>query len=257
VTKVFYKVIKNFFLLVAAMIFSDCNIQNNFLYFPDSTAPSEETLKASNLKPWPSSLKDYRGFVSMLEPRYTNGTVIVFHGNGGAAVDRTFYVKVLGDLGYRVILAEYPMNGGRKGALGEKSFVNDANETILLAYQQFGGPLYLLGESLGCGVAAAAVHTTSARIDGVILITPWDNLASIAHSKFPVLPVRLFLTDNYDNIGNLESFKGRIVVVGTERDEVIPIKHANALYTSLSSSAKQMWVIREAGHNNWPLYTNR
>ena len=256
-TKVFYKVIKNFFLLVAAMIFSGCNIQNNFLYFPDSTAPSEETLKAANLKPWPSSLKDYRGFVSMLEPRYTNGTVIVFHGNGGAAVDRAFYVKVLGDLGYRVILAEYPMYGGRKGVLGEKSFVNDANETILLASQQFGGPLYLLGESLGCGVAAAAVHTTSARIDGVILITPWDNLASIAHSKFPVLPVRLFLTDNYDNIGNLESFKGRIVVVGTERDEVIPIKHANALYTSLSSSAKQMWVIREAGHNNWPLYTNR
>jgi pimeloyl-ACP methyl ester carboxylesterase len=257
VTKVFYKVIKNFFLLVAAMIFSGCNIQNNFLYFPDSTAPSEETLKAANIKPWPSSLKDYRGFVSMLEQRHTNGTVIVFHGNGGAAVDRTFYVKVLGDLGYRVILAEYPQYGGRKGALGEKSFVNDANETTLLASQQFGGPLFLLGESLGCGVTAAVAHTTSARIDGVILITPWDNLASIAHSKFPFLPVRLLLTDKYDNIGNLESFKGRIIVVGTERDEVIPIKHATALYTSLSSSAKQMWVIREAGHNNWPLYTNR
>jgi alpha-beta hydrolase superfamily lysophospholipase len=248
---------KIFLLVMTAMIFSGCNIQNNFLYFPDSTAPSEETLKAANIKPWPSSLKDYRGFVSMLEPRYTNGTVIVFHGNGGAAVDRTFYVKVLGDLGYRVILAEYPQYGGRKGTLGEKSFVNDANETTLLASQQFGGPLFLLGESLGCGVAAAVAHTTSARIDGVILITPWDNLASIAHSKFPFLPVRLLLTDKYDNIGNLESFKGRIVVVGAERDEVIPIKHATALYTSLSSSAKGMWVIRGAGHNDWPMYTNR
>jgi hypothetical protein len=140
--------------------------------------------------------------------------------------------------------------------LGEKSFVNDANETTLLASQQFGGPLYLLGESLGCGVVAAVAHTTSARIDGLILITPWDTLASIARSKMPFLPVRLLLTDNYDNIGNLESFKERIVVVGAERDEVIPVKHANALYDSLSSSTKRMWVIREAGHNNWPLYTN-
>jgi pimeloyl-ACP methyl ester carboxylesterase len=256
-TKAFYKVEIIFFLAVTAMIFSGCNIQNNFLYFPDSTAPSEETLKAANIKPWPSSLKAYRGFVSVNGTRLVNGTVIIFHGNGGAAADRAFYVKVLGDMGYRVILAEYPMYGGRKGELGEKSFVNDANETTQRAFDQFGGPLFLLGESLGCGVVAAVAHETSVNIDGVILITPWDTLASIAHAKFPFLPVQLILTDKYDNIGNLESFKGRIVVVGTERDEVIPIKHANALYASLSSSTKRMWVIREAGHNNWPLYTNR
>ena len=110
---------------------------------------------------------------------------------------------------------------------------------------------------MGCGVAAAVAHTTSARIDGVILITPWDTLASIAHAKFPFLPVQLLLTDKYDNIGNLESFKGRIVVVGTESDEVIPVKHANTLYDSLSSSERRMWVIRGAGHNDWPMYTNR
>jgi uncharacterized protein len=248
---------KILFLVVAAMILLGCNIQNNLLYFPNSTTPSDTTLKTANIKPWPSSPEDYRGFVSIHETNNIHGTVIVFHGNAGAAADRAFYAKVLGDLGYRVILAEYPMYGGRKGELGEKSFVIDASETTQRVFEQFGGPLFLLGESLGCGVVAAVTHQTSVKIDGVILITPWDTLASIAHAKFPFLPVKFLLTDKYDNIANLTSFKGRIVVVGAERDEVIPIKHANDLYSSLSSNSKRIWLLRGAGHNNWLMYTDR
>jgi uncharacterized protein len=248
---------KIFLLMFTAMIFSGCNIQNKFLYFPNSTAASDKILKDANIKPWPSSPEEYRGFVCTDKTSIVNGKVIVFHGNAGTAADRAFYVKMLGDLGYRVILAEYPQYGGRKGKLGEESFVIDALETTQRVFEQFGGPLFLLGESLGCEVAAAVAHKISVKTDGVILITPWDTLASIAHSKFPFLPVTLFITDRYDNIGNLQPFKGRIVIVGAEHDEVVPIKHANGLYSSLSNSAKRMWLIKGAGHNNWLLYTDQ
>ena len=249
-------ILRSFLLIVAAMIFSGCKIQNSFLYFPSLSAPSEESLQAGHIKAWQSSKADYRGFVATSEVRRSNGTIVVFHGNGGTAADRVFYVTALSALGYRVILAEYPRYGGRKGELGEKAFVTDANETVRLAFEQFGEPLFLLGESLGCGVAAAVAKETSVKIDGIILITPWDTLASVAKSKFPFLPVRLLLTDKYDNIDNLKSFKGRIAVVGAGRDEVIPIKHAKDLYGSFSSSTKRMWIIREAGHNDWPMHTN-
>jgi hypothetical protein len=165
-------------------------------------------------------------------------------------------VKALGTLGYRVILAEYPRYGGRKGELGEKAFVNDASETVRLAFEKYGGPLFVLGESLGCGVAAAIAKETSVKIDGIVLITPWDTLASVAQSKFPFLPVRLFLKDKYDNINNLRSFKGRIAVVGAGRDEVIPIGHAKDLYHSLSGTSKRMWTIQGVGHNDWPISTD-
>jgi pimeloyl-ACP methyl ester carboxylesterase len=188
--------------------------------------------------------------------RRSIGTIIVFHGNGGTAADRVFYVRELSALGYRVILAEYPRYGGRKGELGEKAFVADANETVRRAFEQFGEPLLLLGESLGCGVAAAVAREASVKVDGIILITPWDTLASVAQSKFPFLPVRLLLTDTYDSIGNLKAFKGRITVVGAERDKIIPIKHANDLYGSLSSATKRMWTIKQAGHNDWPMHTD-
>ena len=248
-------ILKAFMLITAATILSGCGIEKSLLYYPDSSAPSEAALKADNLQYWPSA-SDYRGLVSADEENYPNGTIIAFHGNGGTAADRAFYGKVLGAMGYRVILAEYPRYGGRKGELGENAFVADAGETVRLAFMKYGGPLFLLGESLGCGVAAAVAGGAPATIDGVICITPWDTLESVARSKFPFLPVRLLLKDKYDNIGNLGSFKGRIAVVGAERDVVIPMGHARNLYNSLSGTARKMWIIKGAGHNDWPASVN-
>jgi pimeloyl-ACP methyl ester carboxylesterase len=247
--------IMRLFLLVAVgALFNGCNVEHKFLYFPDSSSPSEESLKANHLKSWQASATDYRGVVAFKEIAKPKGTVIVFHGNAGKAADRTYYVETLSALGYRVILAEYPLYGGRKGTLGEKAFVADGVETVRLAFEQFGGPVFLLGESLGCGVAAAVAAKTPVKLAGIILITPWDTLASVAQSKFSFLPVRLLLTDKYDSIGNLKSFKGRIALVGAERDEIIPIKHARRLYDSLPVVEKQMWIVKSAGHNDWPMH---
>lgn len=245
--------LKAIILTAALMTISGCDLQNRFLYYPGSSAPSEESLKADNLRCWKSSSGDYRGVVASNDAVGEKGTVVIFHGNAGIAADRSYYLKELGLLGYRVILVEYPGYGGRKGELGEKSFVRDAVESVRLAGEEYDGPLYLLGESLGCGVAAAAAKAATVRIDGIVLITPWDTLASIAREKFSFLPVRLFLTDSYDNIANLASFNGRIAVVGAERDEVIPFPHAKNLYDSLPGTSKRMWTVQGAGHNDWPM----
>ncbi len=237
-------------------IFSGCSVEHSFLYYPDVSTPSDELLEAHRLKAWCTSTTDYRGFVSANGIARARGTVIVFHGNAGRASDRVFYNEVLSTLGYRVVLAEYPAYGGRKGALGEKSFVADAVETIRMVFEQFKGPIFLLGESLGCGVVAAAAARTDITITGIILITPWDTLVSVAQFKFPYLPVRFLLTDRYDNIGNLKDYKGNVAIIGAEKDEIIPLKHARNLYNSLSADTKRMWILKTAGHNNWPMYSH-
>jgi uncharacterized protein len=238
-----------FFLIMAASMFSACNIQNSLLYFPDASVPSDETLRMYSLDYWPAR-NEYRGFVGTKVSGQPNGTVVVFHGNAATAADRTYYVAALAPLGYRVILAEYPAYGRRKGTLGETAFVQDGRETLRLAVEQFGPPVFLIGESLGAGVAATIIKDSPVPINGILLVTPWDTLAAIAQEKFPWLPVRLLLTDSYDTIGNLHSFPGRVAVVGAERDEIIPIHHAQALYDALPGPAKRMWTVRGAGHNN-------
>jgi uncharacterized protein len=240
--------------LITVMFLGGCNMQNRFLYFPEPQWPTAQALEYENMKLWQVSDKDYQGLIAATDAPAPNGTIVLFHGNGGTALDRGFYLKPFMELGFRVILAEYPKYGGRPGKVGEKPFVADGVETVRLAFEQYGEPLYLVGESLGCGVAAAIAKQTSAPIAGIILITPWDTLASVAKSMFPFLPVKLVLTDKYDSIENLKSFKNKISVIGAERDEILPIKHAQNLYAALPEGKKRMWIIKGAGHNDWPMY---
>lgn len=245
-----------FIILIAVISLGGCDMQNQFLYFPDATWPTKQVLANENMTLWQATGNDYQGLVFAGDAPAPNGTIVLFHGNGGTALDRGFYLPPFMNLGFRVILAEYPKYGGRPGKVGEKHFVADGRKTIRLAYEQYGDPLYLAGESLGCGVAAAIAGQTSVPVAGIILITPWDTLASVAKSLFPFLPVKLVLTDQYDNMENLKTFKNKIAVVGAERDEILPVKHAINLYNALPEGRKRLWIIKGAGHNDWPMFTD-
>lgn len=252
------KIISRIILSLFVLALYSCNLQRNMLYYPSTYLPSPTSLSAYNIQFWPSDANNYRGFISTLKANKIKGTIIIFHGNAGTATDRIYYVNTLANLGYRVILAEYPGYGGRKGELAEETFVRDAKETLRLASEKFGGPIFILGESLGCGVAAAAAKASLVEIDGIILITPWDTLLSVAKEKVTWLPVRLFLSDKYDTIGNLKDYQGRIAVIGAEQDVVIPIPHAQALFKALSEGQgpRKMYTIKGAGHNDWPGMVN-
>jgi|LSQX01.1.fsa_nt_gb pimeloyl-ACP methyl ester carboxylesterase len=234
----------------AVVPLAGCTVQNHFLYYPGRRLPTTGELGVLNLRFWPSGPAAYRGFIGAATIAAAQGTVIVFHGNAGTAADRAYYADALAPLGYRVILAEYPGYGRRDGRLGEAPFISDAKETLRLVSGQYGSPIFLLGESLGCGVAARLAGDNSLRIDGVLLVTPWDTLRAVAGHHFPWAPLRLLLRDRYDSVGHLKAYPGRVGIVGAEKDEVIPVRHATALYESRAGD-KRMWIIPGAGHNDW------
>lgn len=244
-------------MLLPFLLLPGCNFQYRMLYYPDPTQPSQAAIAEKGLRTWPGAGEVFRGFVGGVDSSRSRGTFIVFHGNGGTAFDRDYFAQALGKLGYRVILAEYPRYGGRGGELGEAVFVRDARETVDLAYGRYGEPIYLLGESLGCGVVSAVAASSSVPLAGMVLITPWDTLRSVAQHHFRIIPVRLFLKDSYDNVANLLSFRGKVAVVGAERDGIIPIRHARNLYCALATPERKMWVLECAGHNDWLLRVNQ
>lgn len=231
-------------LMVLAAIFLS---QERLLYFPERT--SVERIAGGGLRAWPST-QDFRGLVA--EPAGTvRATAIVFHGNAGHAGHRDYYVRALVPLGLRVILAEYPGYGPRAGALGEASLVADAHETVALAHRQFGGPLLLVGESLGAAVAAAAAAAHPERTSGLLLLTPWDRLAHVGAHHYPWLPVRWMLRDEYDSVAQLASFERPVIVAVAERDSIVPARFGTALYSALKGP-KQLLVIPASDHNDWP-----
>jgi len=221
--------------------------QDRLLYFPAQT--TMERVADGGLRAWPSS-QDFRGLVA--EPTgAVRGTAIVFHGNAGHVGHRAFYAHALTPLGLRVILAEYPGYGPRGGMLGEASLVADAEETVALAHRQYGGPLLLIGESLGAAVAAAAGAQHPDLTTGMLLITPWDRLARVGSHHYPWLPVKWMLRDGYDNVVHLAKFDRPVVVAVAERDSIVPPRFGTALHAALSGP-KHLMVIKASDHNDWP-----
>jgi len=225
-------------------------LQDSLLYFPDRSLPPPDRLKALGLRSWPQDGPSFRGYTHLAPLESPRGTVVVFHGNAGAAWDREYFVKWLVPLGYRVVLAEYPGYGGRDGKMGERAFVSDARETVALAHQEFGGPLFLCGESLGCGVAAGVAARAPVPVAGAVMVTPWDNLPALAQGLYPFLPARWLLRDTYDNGRNLEGFPSRVAVAVAEQDEIVPKSHGIRLYEGLGGQ-KRFYLMRGAGHNTW------
>lgn len=219
--------------------------QDDLLYMPSRAAL--EDVSSPWLRPWPAA-DDLRGLVAA--PEQPTSTAIVFHGNAGHVGHRAYYAATLAPLGVRVILAEYPGYGPRDGPLGERAFVADAIETVARARRTYDGPLVLIGESLGAAVASAAAAHHAARIDGVIVITPWDNLANVAAHHYGLFPVRWLLRDRYDSVEHLRSLHRPVFVAVAEHDTVVPSRFGLALYESLRGP-KRLTVMRGTGHNDW------
>jgi alpha-beta hydrolase superfamily lysophospholipase len=225
--------------------------QRQLLYFSGDFKPSKELLDGENLRYWPS-YENYRGFTGLNEPVDPDGTVIVFHGNAGTAYHRTFYLDALSRQNLRVILAEYPGYGGRKGKPTEAKLVGDAIESLKLAHQAYGEPLYLWGESLGSGVVSGVVSQTKVPLKGLVLFLPWDSLSNLAQTHYWYLPARWLVLDQYNSVENLVGYQGNVAVVLAGMDEVVPVKHGRKLYESIDAN-KKLWIFEGVSHNSIPV----
>lgn len=233
------------YLAVCILVFTQ---QNALLY------PAEPQATPPDLRQWPAwqaLTTSGEALAYWREPVGTaRGTVVLFHGNGGTALDRSFYADALTPLGYRTVLAEYPGYGGRGGKPGEAALVADARQLIDLVAQRFSGPIIVWGESLGAGVAAAAMAQGHPRVRSIALLTPWNTLADAAGSHYPYLPVRWLLRDRYDSSANLRLYDGRLAVVVAGDDHIIPSRLGEALYAE-HPGEKRLWRFARSDHNDW------
>ena len=228
-------------------------LQRKMIYFPETYVLEQqpEITRTLDLHPWPSS-KNYRGFISRRSIHNCQGTIVVFHGNAGSARGRNYYIDALQNLGYRVILAEYPGYGAKPGQPSEQALVEDAMTTTRLALKNFGEPLFLWGESLGGGVVSGIVQSGQFNIRGIALITPFDSLPNVAQYHYPFLLGKWLTLDQYDLAKNLHNFTGNIAIIMALKDQVIPNKFSLNLFNQLRNR-KKLWTFSEAGHNTLPI----
>lgn len=179
------------------------------------------------------------------------GTVVIYHGNAGTVDDRAALATALTARGFRVALAEYPGYGKREGSATIRKVLSASLEDFEIALAKWPGPVHVLGESFGAGVAAEVVRKHRDKVAGIVLITPWDSLANVVNAMF-VVPLSFLLHERFDSVEALSQYRGNIVIVAAERDEVLPVAHARALTKAVTAAA--YLELRGAGHNDWPWF---
>jgi pimeloyl-ACP methyl ester carboxylesterase len=105
----------------------------------------------------------------------------------------------------------------------------------------------IVGESIGTGVAA--YHTSIAPPKKLLLLAPFTDLASVAKNRFWFYPTSLLVNNAFDNVQNLQNYRGHTTIIHGNQDNIIPYKLGTKLYESLNSE-KHLVTIPAAGHND-------
>lgn len=225
--------------------------QRKLIYFPDRAAPppaanaSEITLRTAD------GLRLSAWLFKPLPGTHDRGlSVLVTPGNAGNRAGRVPLAEALAGLGLTVLLLDYRGYGGNPGSPTEEGLAHDADAARAYLAEQVRRPILYFGESLGAAVATAlAVRHPPA---GLLLRSPFTELAAAGREHYPFLPVHTLLRDRFPVAALVARVAAPTVVVYGTADQVVPAEQSRTVAES-AANLIQLVVVNGAGHNDHTL----
>ncbi len=237
-------------IVLGAVYFGVCLLlyllQDHMLFFPQ---PLQREPAGSHLEP----LAVQRGDVTLrgwVVNRASEGPLVFYFGGNAEEVSE------LGGLFARLdavtVLVNYRGYGTSDGKPTAAGLIDDAAAVVGEMRGRLGSdrPVILFGRSLGSGIAALA--TRSSDVDGVILMSPYRSIESIARRRYPFAPVGWLLKQDIDATLALDALPERVLVLHARRDRVVPDRESRAFLELLPNDPE---VVEFVGPHNIALET--
>jgi len=174
--------------------------------------------------------------------------LIVYY--GGNAEDATGQAFEPWPADWALALVNYRGYGASEGRPSERALCADALVVLdALAQRPDVDPtrIVLVGRSLGTGVATQVA--AQRRVQGVVLISPYDSMVAVARYHYPFLPVRWLLRHRFDSVLRAPAIKAPLLAIAGERDTVVPPERSQRLHDAWGGP-KHWVLIAEAGHDD-------
>jgi alpha-beta hydrolase superfamily lysophospholipase len=180
-------------------------------------------------------------------------TVLVGSGNAGNRSLRAPLADALADQGLTVLLFDYRGYGGNPGSPTEPGLALDVRAARAYLVGEGGAAperLLYYGESLGCAVVTelATEHPPA----GLVLRSPFVDLASVGRVHYPFLPVGRLLVDRYPVAEHIARVSVPTVVVYGTRDAIVPASQSRRVAEAASGPVRVV-PIAGADHNDMAL----
>lgn len=171
-------------------------------------------------------------------------TLLVFHGNGSSAARSVQWFAPAIARGYGVVAAEYRGYSGNPGQPSEHGLAGDADAFLARARRTAGdGPVWIVGHSLGGGVALALARRSPAEV--VITLGTFTRLRDMVSGL-----TRAVVPDAYRNIDAVPALNGPYFLIHGAADPVVPATQGEALHSLAGAAhlAGASFVILGADH---------
>jgi pimeloyl-ACP methyl ester carboxylesterase len=222
--------------------------QRQLIYLPDTSAVTAhvgardvvlETSDGVRLGAW------------LVSPRGPDRgiAVLVANGNAGNRAGRAPLAQSLAEEGLTVLLFDYRGYGGNDGSPSEQGLARDvrAAQRYLVEYGVPPERIVYFGESLGAAVVTELA--TSVEPGGLVLRSPFVDLASVGQVHYPYVPVALLLRDQFPLAERLAGVKAPVSVVYGSADSVVPPEQSREV-AEAAPTLKDLVEIRGADHND-------
>jgi hypothetical protein len=158
--------------------------------------------------------------------------------------------RALSAAGLAVLLFDYRGYGGNPGSPSEEGLALDVRAARSHLLEEVGVPegrLVYYGESLGCAVVTelAVDHPPA----GLLLRSPFVDLAAVGEVHYPFLPVRSLLRDRYPVAAQVAEVRVPTTVVYGTADTIVPPEQSRQVADAAAQLRRRVEV-PGAGHND-------
>ena len=181
------------------------------------------------------------------EPAKQPTLILVFGGNAWNAEDAASYLHELFP-DDEVIAFHYRGYAPSTGSPSAAALIADAPLVYDVAVDRVKPKRVIaVGFSIGSGIAAELA--AQRKLDGLILVTPFDSLKAVAQSMYPWLPIGAFFDHEIDAASAILKVRGPVALIAAEQDQIVPAERTEALRRQVPRLVFDQ-TIQRAGHND-------
>lgn len=246
--------------VIGVLFIAIWGLQRRLIYLPapGPVPPAHEQIEGARNVTLETSdgLKLGAWFVAPRSSR-TGIAVLVANGNAGNRSLRAPLARSLAREGLAVLLFDYRGYGGNPGSPSEDGLALDIRAAYRFLTEEEGIPperLLYYGESLGAAVVMelAAEHPPG----GLVLRSPFTDLAAVGQIHYPFLPVGALLWDRFLVLEAIRHVDVPTIVVYGTRDSIVPPEQSHMVAEG-AAGPTTILEIEGADHNDPALLNGR